>query len=54
MEVGDTLMPYMEVSFHLVCNENFVGNCSYPLRSRVAKFIVFGGGGEGGAYFEII
>ena len=24
-------MPYMEVSFHLACNENFVGNCSYPL-----------------------
>ena len=30
-EVGDTFMPYMEVSLHHACYENFVGNCSYPL-----------------------
>ena len=37
MQVGDTfiIMPYikayMEVLFHLACNENFVGKCSCPL-----------------------
>ena len=34
MEVGDTFMPYMEVSFHLACNENFVGNGKWKTRSR--------------------